>query len=79
MSLHIHAPQPSEKRAARRTCPECNRRSVILSWFIEWYGWDSTCLRCGDSWADGYRRERPFMRGWRQKAIDAARKRWRGQ
>jgi hypothetical protein len=76
-AVHIHAPLPSIRKCDRRECPVCHKRSVILSWFTDWYGWDSTCLRCGDEWADGQLKERPFMPKWRQKNIEAARVRWR--
>lgn len=75
--VHIHAPLPCKRACDRRECPVCHRRSVILSWFTDWYGWDSTCLRCGDMWADGELLERPFARGWRKRNIEAARQRWR--
>lgn len=78
MSLvHIHAPQASMRHLGRIFCPNCKKRSFAASWFTEWYGWDSTCLRCGDSWQDGAMCDRPFMRGWRKKSIAAAIARWR--
>jgi hypothetical protein len=74
MMIHIYAPHPIERVAKIEACPCCKQRSVFVGWFVEWYGWDQTCLRCGDSWSDGELRERPFVRGWRQKSIDSARK-----
>lgn len=75
--LHIHAPQPTDRRLDRMSCPTCSRRTYFAQWFTPWYGWDSTCLRCGDSWQDGEREQRPFMPKWRQKSIDSAKVRWR--
>lgn len=37
-----------------------------------YYADDYTCTVCGDSWSEGYIGERPFLRGWRQRAIDRA-------
>lgn len=65
------------RKCIREKCPVCEKRSVILTWFYEWYGPSSTCLRCGDKWADGELLARPFARGWRQRNIDNARKTWR--
>ena len=39
-----------------------------------WYGSDSVCLRCGDSFTDGCMGTRSFEKGWRQKAIEGANK-----
>ena len=75
--LHIHAPLPCQRKCTRQVCPICKVRSVFLSWFTDWYGWDSVCLRCGDQWADGELLPRPFARGWRQSNIEHAKKRWR--
>jgi hypothetical protein len=52
------------------TCPECKVDGARL--LVRWpssgyYGPLMTC-ECGDEYGDGYRLERPFARGWRQKA-----------
>lgn len=57
-------------------CPECTRLRPFAGFYQEWYGTTWTCLGCGDSFADGQRLDRPFMRGWRQKAIASGRKQW---
>lgn len=75
--VYIHAPRPTVRKCQRRECPVCHKRSVILSWFYEWYGASSTCLRCGDKWADGELMPRPFARGWRQRNIEEAKRTWR--
>ncbi len=46
----------------------------MLDCFQEWYGWDSTCLCCGDRWQDGEMCERPFRPRWRPERILRARK-----
>jgi hypothetical protein len=75
--VHIHAPQPTEKLARAATCPDCKRRTRMLCFFTPWYGWDSTCIRCGRHWSDGEWMPLPFERAARQKSIDRARKRFR--
>jgi hypothetical protein len=78
MNIHIHAPQATHRQKARRHCPTCAKRTTFVAFNTPWYGWDSTCLRCGDSWSDmGEMRERPFAPGWRKRSIEAAQKRWR--
>jgi hypothetical protein len=76
-SIYIHAPKAIDRSALRSRCPVCERRSVILSFYVAWYGWDSTCLRCGESWASGELKPRPFMPKWREARRDAARAHWR--
>ncbi|MBX9392237.1 hypothetical protein K4749_01150 [Streptomyces sp. TRM72054] len=41
-----------------------------------YYGPTLTCLGCGDAWTCGEMHERPFQRGWRQKAVAAAKRAW---
>jgi|SRR5690349_24556928 len=56
-------------------CPVCEIADapVVVNWPSNpYYGPDSTCTVCGDSWADGYLRGRPFRRGWRLEAIAEA-------
>lgn len=77
MTIHIHAPKPSEKSIRRHHCPDCGRSSFFVGFFTEWYGWDITCLRCGRSFADGEWLPLAFMRGSREKAIAAAKRRYR--
>lgn len=77
LGVHIYAPQATAKKAFATTCPDCKRRTRMLARFTPWYGWDSTCLRCGRSWCDGEWMPLPFMRGARQHNIDEAKKYWR--
>lgn len=57
-------------------CPTCERRRrFVIHWEL-WYGDAATCLGCGDRWMDGERGERPFARGWREKAKAKARERY---
>jgi hypothetical protein len=75
--VHIHAPQPDEWGISRYSCTTCGKRRFMLWRHTEWYGVDLTCLRCGESWSDGQRCERPFAPRWRQQSIEAARKLYR--
>lgn len=59
-----------------RKCPECDRLRPFAGFYQEWYGTTWTCLGCGDSFADGWRLDRPFMRGWRQKSVARGRRLW---
>lgn len=73
-TIHINWVKYSRAMLKREDCPICNKRTFFVSFFQDWYGWDSTCIKCGDSWQDGHRLERPFMRGWRKQAIKDAKK-----
>jgi hypothetical protein len=53
-------------------CPTCKKNRYFWGWFQEWYGWEITCLKCGDVWQDGERTERPFLRGWRKASVKSA-------
>jgi hypothetical protein len=62
----------------RWTCPECKAENARL--LTRWpnsayYGPMHSC-ECGDEFADGYRLERPFARGWRAKARAEFEKDW---
>jgi hypothetical protein len=72
--VHVCAPAPVEAMILRATCHTCGILRRILALYYEWYGPTWTCLRCGDSWNEDGRAERPFRRGWRKEAIRSA---WR--
>ncbi len=74
-TLHLHAPQASEFRLTTLLCPTCKQDREMAAWFTEWYGWDKTCLTCGERWHDGEQDERPFAPKWREKSVARARKR----
>ena len=75
--VHINWTNYSKVRLARMDCPTCERRTFGVHAFQEWYGWDSTCLGCGDSWQDGEMLERPFRPRWREESKAAARELYR--
>ena len=70
--VHIYAP-PVTRFAAVNDCPVCERPRRMLGEHAEWYGATWTCCGCGDQWQDGYRQDRPFAPGWRQRSIRRAR------
>ena len=72
--VHIHRPPVMENRRSRRHCPTCKRRTTFACFLYQWYGWDVTCLACGENWQDGEHAERPFAPGWRKANIDAAKR-----
>ena len=76
-NLHIYAPPAIERRIVADICPDCGKRSRFICFFYEWHGWSETCLRCGRHFEDGEWMPLDFVRGSRQKSIDAAKERWR--
>ncbi len=75
--VHINAPRAVDFGIRRARCPTCDRPTRFVCFFYEWYGWGTTCLACGERWEDGEMLERPFVRGWREKSKQAARKLYR--
>jgi len=75
--VYVCSPISTHRRIVAGECPTCGKWTRFMGFFYEWYGWHETCLRCGDKWSDGELLERPFMRGWRAKNIEAAKKEWR--
>lgn len=75
--ININFIRYSQRRLERCDCPTCKRRTFFVAFFQDWYGWDAICLKCGDRWQDGEMCERPFMRGWRKKSIESAKRTWR--
>ena len=75
--IHIHAPRATAKAVIVDTCPDCKKRTRLLSFFTPWYGNDSTCLKCGRQWMDGEWIPLDFVRGIRQHNIERAKRLWR--
>jgi hypothetical protein len=75
-TVHIHAPRATAKRVVTGHCHDCNKRTRFVEFFTPWYGWDSTCLRCGRKWCDGEWMALPFMRGAREHNRAAAKSHW---
>lgn len=76
-TVHLHAPAATAKEIEAATCPDCKKRTRMLAFFTPWYGWQSTCLRCGREWSDGEWLPLPFARGARQRNIEQAKRQWR--
>ncbi len=75
--MGICAPQATAKKMHAENCPDCKNRTRMIEFFTPWYGWDTTCLRCGRNWKDGEWMSLPFMRGARQQNVARAKARWR--
>jgi hypothetical protein len=72
--VHIHAPRPTEKDTAFIVCPDCKKESLFLAFFTEWYGWQSTCMRCGREFSEGEWLTLPFYRHARRDNRRTARR-----
>lgn len=75
--VHIHAPKATAKRLVKSVCPDCGKQTRFVEFFTPWYGWDTTCLRCGRQWKDGEWMRLEFYRFARQDNIKMARGYWR--
>lgn len=75
--LHIHAPSATAKSIVRQICLDCKTRTRLLCFFTPWYGWDSTCIRCGRKWCDGEWMSLDFRKGAREDNIARAKSIWR--
>lgn len=70
--VHIHVAPAVKVTLIREVCSTCLRSRRFVAAYYEWYGPTWTCLRCGDSWNEDGRCERPFRRGWRKESIRCA-------
>lgn len=75
--VHIHAPEVTDKAITATVCPDCKKRTRMIQFFQDWYGWHSTCLRCGRQWDGGEWLQLDFRRGVRADNIRRAKQRWR--
>ena len=75
--VHVYAPQPDTKAIHATVCPDCGKRTRMISFHVPWHGWDSTCIKCGRNWQDGEWMALDFVRGSRQKSIANAKRRFR--
>ena len=75
--VHIYAPPVTSKAITRGMCPDCKRRSAFIGFFQDWYGWRSTCMKCGREWDDGEWLPLDFARGVRRHNIERAKARYR--
>jgi hypothetical protein len=76
--IHINRPSVSKKAIALcEKCPDCGKRTRMIQLFYDYYGWDSTCIKCGRQWADGEWLALDFCRGVRQRNIQQAKERFR--
>lgn len=75
--LHIHAPQPTLRSISVGACLDCGRRTRFAGLMTPWYGWRSTCLRCGRTWCDGEWMPLEFERQARAKSVARAKRAYR--
>ena len=75
--VYVCAPDPDAFELKKIGCGNCNKRSWFVCVHYEWYGWNVTCLRCGDTWEDGEMLPRPWMPQWREKSIANAENQYR--
>ncbi len=61
--IHIHAPAATAKAISITLCLDCKQRTRMIQFFTPWYGWDSTCIKCGRNWQDGEWADLPFCNG----------------
>ena len=76
VGLHIYAPTATAKRLAGTKCHDCKQQTLMVMFFTPWYGWESTCIKCGRQWCDGEWMPLEFMRGIRQQNINTAKRLW---
>lgn len=75
--LTICTPPQGIMRRLVQQCPVCDRRRRMVAIYGgAWYGDMVICLGCGDAWSEGWRMERPFLRGWRAASKAKARAAW---
>jgi len=58
-------------------CPDCRTWTRFINFAYEWYGVDSTCLRCGRQWGDSEWLPLEFARFARRNNIESAKRAWR--
>ncbi len=76
-NVHICAPFPVEATLSPAICPDCGKPTRMIGIFYEWYGWDSTCLRCGRHWSDGEWMPLDFEPQARRKSVERAKRAYR--
>jgi len=76
-NLHIHAPLPSEKKLHRVKCLDCKKRTFFVSFYYEWYGTYSTCLKCGRRYNNGKWEPLDLEKHARKKNINNSKKYYR--
>lgn len=75
--VHIHAPTAVMRSVRWDVCPDCKKRSPFACLYYEWYGAESTCMRCGRHWSDGEWMPLDFCRDSRASSRRAARSAWK--
>jgi uncharacterized protein YbdZ (MbtH family) len=76
-NFHICAPAQTAKKKHMVFCPDCERYAWFYSFFTPWYGWHTTCTKCGRQFVEGEWLDLPFKRGAREESIAWAKKKWK--
>ena len=69
--------KPDKKSIHITKCPDCGRRTIMLQFYNSWYGWESTCIKCGRKWINSEWMPLPWEPGIRKRRIKEAKKKWR--
>ena len=75
--IHINYTKAHKQDINRTFCPDCKKDLYFALFFQEWYGWDSTCMRCGRIYSCGEWHRLPFYRYARRDNKDSARRAWK--
>ena len=75
--IHIHAPLPIEHKIKRSECPDCKKNSYFVTFYYEWYGLESTCMRCGRQFNEDGGQDLLFYRYARRDNKNSVRKFWK--
>ena len=76
-NIHVCVARPAKTALTSTVCPDCGKHTRIIGILYEWYGWDSTCLRCGRHWSDGEWMDITFEPKARKKSVEAAKRAYR--
>ena len=72
MTLHISWARKDRELVITQHCPTEHADRPMYAWLQDWYGWEVTCLGCGEQWGDGEQLERPFRPRWRKDNVAEA-------
>ena len=75
--IHINWTKTHDKKITWTKCSDCGRFAPFAWFHQDWYGWSTTCLRCGRQWENGEWALLDFTRYARRDSIASAKKRWR--
>jgi ribosomal protein S27AE len=72
-NIHINFARYNDVWINKEYCPTCDKDTVFLAEYQEWYGANYTCIQCGEEFdSEEGMKERPFRPRWRKDNIKAA-------